>query len=114
MLQALMDRIEKQFAELPDNRKASPNQQYSVRDAAMSAFAVFMMQAPSFLAQQRDLQRTKGWNNAQSLFGVHQIPCDNQIRDTLDPIAPSHLSTLFWDVYAQLQVSPLLAKHRGI
>lgn len=27
---------------------------------------------------------TKGRSNAQSLFGVHQIPCDNQIRDLLD------------------------------
>ena len=114
MLQALMDRIEKQFAELPDNRKASPNQQYSVRDAALSAFAVFMLQAPSFLAQQRDLQRTKGRNNAQSLFGVHQLPSDNQIRNILDPIAPSHLSGLFWEVYAQLQAAQLLAQHTGV
>jgi hypothetical protein len=44
MLQALMDLIERQFAQLPDERKASPNRKYSVRDAALSAFAVFMMQ----------------------------------------------------------------------
>ena len=114
MLQAVVDRIEQQFAKLPDFRKASPNRKYSVRDAALSAFAVFMLQAPSFLAQQRDMQRTKGHNNAQSLFGVHQIPSDNQIRDILDPIAPSHLSTLFWDVYAQLQAAQLLTAHTGI
>ena len=114
MLQALIDRIEQQFAALPDFRKASPHQSYSVRDAALSAFAVFMMQAPSFLAQQRDLQRSKGRNNAQSLFGVHQIPSDNQIRNILDPIAPSHLSGLFWEVYAQLQAAQLLTRHTGI
>jgi hypothetical protein len=74
-------------------------------DAALSAFAVFMTQAPSFLAQQRDMQRTKGRNNAQSLFGVHQIPSDNQIRTILDPIAPSQLSELFWQLYAQLQAA---------
>jgi len=114
MLQVLVELIEKRLGELPDARKPSPNLKYSVRDSALSAFAVFMMQSASFLAQQRDVQRTKGWNNAQSLFGVHAIPCDNQIRETLDPIAPSHLSTLFWDVYARLQDSPRLAGHTGI
>ena len=114
MLQALVDLIERQFAQLPDERKASPNRKYSVRDAALSAFAVFMLQAPSFLAQQRDMQRTKGRNNAQSLFGVHQIPSDNQIRNILDPIAPNHLSALFWQVYAQLQAAQLLTAHTGI
>ena len=59
MLQALIDLIEKQFAELPDKRKASPNRKYSVRDAALSAFAVFMMQSPSFLAQQRTCNAAK-------------------------------------------------------
>jgi hypothetical protein len=114
MLQALVELIETNFAELPNYRKPSPNLKYSVRDAALSAFAVFMMQAPSFLAQQRDLQRTKGQNNAQSLFGVHAIPSDNQIRDILDPIAPSYLSKLFWQVYEQLQASQLLSGHTGI
>ena len=114
MLQALVELIKTNFAELPNYRKPSPNLKYSVRDAALSAFAVFMLQAPSFLAQQRDLQRTKGQNNAQSLFGVHEIPSDNQIRDTLDPIAPSYLSKLFWEVYEQLQASQLLRQHTGI
>jgi hypothetical protein len=114
MLQALVELIGTHFAQLPDYRQASPNQKYSVSDAALSAFAVFMTQAPSFLAQQRDMQRTKGRNNAQSLFGVHQIPSDNQIRDILDPIAPSQLSELFWQVYEQLQAAQLLTEHTGI
>src|ERR1700694_1261517 len=114
MLQALIDLIETQLAQLPDERKASPNRKYSVRDAPLSAFAVFMMQAPSFLAQQRDMQRRKGRNNAQSLFGVHQIPSDSQIRNILDPIAPSQLSELFWQGYAQLQAAQLLSAHTGI
>jgi hypothetical protein len=31
---------------------------------------------------------SKGRSNAQSLFGVHRIPSDNQIRDLLDAVAP--------------------------
>jgi hypothetical protein len=37
-----------------------------IRDAGLSAFAVFFMQAPSFLAHQRDMQRASGRNNANS------------------------------------------------
>ena len=44
---------------LPDHRTGQ-NTRYSLKDAALSAFAVFFMQAPSFLAQQQTLQRTHG------------------------------------------------------
>ena len=114
MFVAMVELIARELAQLPDYRKPSPNQTYQVRDAALSALAVFMMQSPSFLAQQRDMQRSKGRNNAQSLFGVHQIPSDNQIRNILDPIAPSYLSTLFWQAYEHLQAGQLLAQHTGI
>ena len=57
-------------------------------DVASSAFSVFFMQSPSFLAYQRDMQRRKGQNNARSLFGVERIPSDPQIRNLLDPVAP--------------------------
>jgi hypothetical protein len=36
------------------------------------------MQSPSFLDHQKHLQRTKGRNNAHTLLGVEDIPCDNQ------------------------------------
>ncbi len=37
------------------------------------------------------MQKQHGRNNAASLFGVHQIPCDNQIRNMLDPVPPETL-----------------------
>ena len=53
------------------------------------------MQSPSFLAQQQTIQQQRGRNNAQTLFGVTQIPSDNQIRNLLDPLPPKHLFPLF-------------------
>jgi hypothetical protein len=58
--------------------------QYEVSDAALSAFAVFFLQNPSFLAQQINLQKTQGKNNLHTLFGAYSNPCDNQIRRLLD------------------------------
>lgn len=34
------------------------------------------------------MQKQQGKNNALSLFGMHQIPSDNQIRHLLDPVPP--------------------------
>ena len=45
--------------QLPDQR-TRPNRIYEMADAALGAFAVFFMQSPSFLAHQRDMQRTPG------------------------------------------------------
>lgn len=87
--------------QLPDQRTGE-NTQYTIGDAALGAFGVFFMQCPSFLAYQRDMQRRKGCNNAQSLFGVTHIPSDPQIRNLLDPIAPQHLGAPFWAILERL------------
>ncbi len=114
MLDELISRVETHLAQLPDYRKPSPNLTYSMRDAALSALAVFCMQSPSFLAYQRDMQRLKGRNNAQSLFLVAHIPSDSQVRNLLDPVAPSQLSALFWTIFAWLEQRGLLRAHVGI
>ena len=85
---ALKGILHRRLAPLPDHRKASPNTRYALHDAALSAFGIFFTQSPSFLEYQRRLQHAKGHNNAHTLFDVEQIPCDNQVRTLLDPIAP--------------------------
>lgn len=71
----------------PDQRTGN-NITYSMHDIAMAAFSVFYTQNPSFLAHQKAMRQSKGKDNARTLFGIQQIPCDNHIRDVLDPIAP--------------------------
>jgi hypothetical protein len=87
--------------DLPDQRTGK-NRQHTIRDAALGAFGVFFTQTPLFLARQRDMQRRKGCNNAQSLCGVAQSPSDPQIRNLLDPIAPAYLRPPFWAVRQRL------------
>ncbi len=90
-------------AHLPDHRKPSPNTRYTMQDTALGAFGIFFTQSPSFLEYQRRLQASKGRHNAQTLFGVQKIPCDNQIRTLLDPIAPSHFDPIFLEVFQRLE-----------
>jgi hypothetical protein len=100
------------IADLPDHRKPSPNTRYTMQDAALGAFGIFFTQAPSFLEYQRRLQASQGRNNAQTLFGVQQIPCDNQIRTLLDPIAPSHFDPIVLAVFQRLEQHHLLDSFR--
>jgi len=101
-IDTLLRAFEPIFKQLPDHRTGR-NTTYSIPDAVLSAFAVFFMQSPSFLAQQQVVQRRQGRNNAQSLFGVAQIPSDNQVRNLLDPLWPERLFPLFdtcWQILA--------------
>jgi hypothetical protein len=64
------------------------------------------------LDYQRTLQQTQGQNNAYTLMGVEQIPCDNQVRTLLDPIAPSHFDRVFVEVFERLEQHRRLAHFR--
>lgn len=87
---------------------------YSMADAALGAFSVFFTQSPSFLDFQRTLQVTKGCNNALTLFGIQQIPCDNQIRNLLDPVPPAALLPVFGTVVEELHRGGHLDAYRCI
>src|SRR5688572_30631663 len=110
----LKDLLRQQIDVLPDHRKHGPNTCYSIQDAALGAFGVFFTQSPSFLEYQRHLQQTKGHNNACTLFGVETIPCNNQIRNLLDPMLPSALDGVYLEVFERLEQHGLLANFRGL
>jgi hypothetical protein len=69
----------------------------------MAAFSVFFMQCESFLEHQRQMHSRCGQDNAQSLFGLLQIPTTPQIRNILDGIAASGLFEVFTWVYQALE-----------
>jgi hypothetical protein len=97
---------------LPDVRKPSPNTRYTIQNAVLGAFGIFFMQSPSFLEYQRQLRHRQGHDNAQTLFGIEPIPCDNQIRTLLDPIAPHYFNPVFFEVFAHLEQQRLLDPFR--
>jgi len=98
---------------VPEHRKGR-NIQYRIVDAGLGAFSVFFMQSPSFLAHQRDMQRKKGQNNAQGLFGVERIPSDGQIRNLLDPVDVTQLHEPFWEIYHRLDDGGFLDAYGGV
>lgn len=108
----VVDSFRATLSSLPDKRTGK-NTRYEMLDAGLSAFSVFFTQTPSFLAHQRKMADTKGRSNAQTLFGVHQIPSDNHIRDLLDGISPTVMYPVFDDILQLLQATEQLSSFRS-
>lgn len=91
---SLIELIRAAFERLPDGRRESNATKFEMVDAGLSAFSVFFTQSPSFLDWQIRMQQSEGKNNASSMFGIHQIPSDAQVRNLLDPVPPETLFPL--------------------
>jgi hypothetical protein len=109
----LIERWRAVAAGLPDSRTGQ-NCFHTMADIASSAFAVFFTQCPSFLSFQQNMEKTSGRNNARSLFQIECIPCDNHIRQRLDPIEPSHLFNFFDDLHQGFEDAGLLEAMRAV
>ena len=109
----LIERWRAVVAELPDPRTGD-NTRYAMADIALSAFAVFFTQCPSFLSFQQNMEKARGRNNARSLFQVENIPTDNHIRQMLDPVEPRHLFRLFDDLHRAFAQTGLLEAMRAV
>jgi len=98
----LVKKIKEAARQFPDLRTGK-NTQYEMEDAVMGAFSVFFTQCASFLEYQREMKRSKGRSNAESLFEMAEIPSDSQIRVLLDPVDPENVRSIFRDVYNGLE-----------
>ena len=54
-----------------------------------------------------------GHNNAQSLFGIDQVPSHPHIRNLLDPIAPEHFAAPSSRVFEHLRDGDYLSAYQG-
>ena len=88
-------------ASLPDKRTGK-NIQYQMSDIVKAAFAVFFTQSPSFLARQKTLKKNKGRSNAETVFQMQKIPCNEHIRQMLDPVPPEHFYDEFHTILQQI------------
>jgi hypothetical protein len=112
-LDDITKQIRRTFAQFTDPRKGK-NTSYTMVDAGLSAFSVFFMQSPSFLEYQRSLDQWLGKNNAQTLFGVHDIPSDHQIRHLLDATEPGQVKPLFSYLFNALNQAGVVETYRSV
>lgn len=100
------------FQDLPEHRRGQ-NCVYRLADAAWAAFLVFFSQARSFLERRRDARRPTGHANAASLFGAGPTPTDPQIRNLLDPLAPSGFYQPFHLILQRLKTGGYLQAYQA-
>ncbi|HZC03066.1 MAG TPA: hypothetical protein VE844_17420, partial [Gammaproteobacteria bacterium] len=94
---ALLRSVQNVFCQVPDHRKGDA--EIPLRDALMSAFALFSLKSPSLLAF--DKERTEG--HLQRVYGIGRVPCDTSMREILDPVEPEHLRPAFKVGFRHLQ-----------
>ena len=106
----LINFLIQELDDLPDSRKPGNNTKYEISDAMMAAFSIFFTQSPSFLEHQRLMKNMKKKDNANSLFKIDKIPCDNQIRNLLDPLAAQTIYSVYQKIYQWLKEKKVLKK----
>ena len=100
---ALREYLNRAILGMKDPRLASNATKYSLVDAVLGAFSVFFMQSESFLEHQRHMESNQGKSNATTLFGMIKVPTVPQIRNILDGISATSLSSVFSCVYQALR-----------
>jgi hypothetical protein len=110
----LTELIHTTLKNLPDGRRPSNATTFEMIDAGLSAFSVCFTQSPSFLDWQIRMQQAHGKNNANSIFGVHQIPSIPQIRNLLDPVPPETLYPLMAGIGNALYDQGYLDSYRSV
>jgi hypothetical protein len=99
----LLSYLDQAVQQMTDPRQVSNATRYKLSDVILGAFSVFFMQCESFLEHQRQMQSRHGQDNAQSLFGVENIPSSPQIRNVLDEVEAQGLFEVFFQVYGALR-----------
>lgn len=92
-LEAIIELLATTFGELEDPR-AADQLPYPLRDTVMSGFALMFFQHPSLLQFQRAMQQKRRRCNLQTIFGMHEVPSDTQMREILDGVEPEPLRGL--------------------
>jgi len=96
------------LSSLPDPR--SGEVEFPLADVLMSAFAMFSLKDPSLLAF--DLRRSNPSDNFRTIYGIHRVPCDSQMRAILDPVDPSGLRIPFLEIFRRLQRAKVLKRQQ--
>lgn len=88
---------------IPEVRSNLKNVQISMKDAGMSAYAMFSLKSPSLLSFQEKVLSQEEGRNIKSLYGIKNIPSDTQMRAILDPVLPQSIAPAFKKIFTEVQ-----------
>jgi hypothetical protein len=98
----MMNMLSTRCAHIPDTRHPE-RIDYSLHDTLMSGFAMMFFQHPSLLEFQRKMQQRRSRCNLETIFGVHEVPSDTQMREILDGVPVEWLRQVFPELFAKVR-----------
>jgi hypothetical protein len=101
-LEALIDMLSTRFTYIPDTRHPE-RIDYSLHDTLMSGFAMLFFQHPSLLEFQRKMKQRRSRCNLETLFGVHEVPSDTQMREILDGVPVELVRQVLPELFAKVR-----------
>lgn len=101
-LEATIQVLSTTFGHMVDTRQAE-HVTYSLHDTLMSGFAMLFFQHPSLLEFQRKMKQRRGRCNLETIFGVHEVPSDTQMREILDGVPPELLRQVLPELFAKVR-----------
>jgi hypothetical protein len=101
-LEAIVDLLAITFGDVDDSR-AAEQLSYSLHDTLMSGFAVMFFQHASLLQFQRAMAKKRQRCNLQTIFGVHAIPSDTQMREILDEVEPESIRSVLPQLWEKVR-----------
>ena len=114
-LEAMIELLSAHFGLIPDP-PATDRVNYSLHDTLMSGFAMLFFQHASLLEFQRKMQQHRGRCNLETIFGVHEVPSDTQMREILDGVPPELLRQVLPALFEKVRRAgwaERIAKHRA-
>jgi len=101
-LEAIVDLLATTFGDVDDSR-AAEQLSYSLHDTLMSGFALMFFQHASLLQFQRAMEKKRRRCNLQTMFGVHEVPSDTQMREILDEVQPESLRSVLPQLWEKVR-----------
>jgi hypothetical protein len=101
-LEAMVALVSQSFTPIPDPR-APDRVDYSLHDTLMSGFAMMFFQYPNLLEFQRKMKQRRHQCNLETIFGVHEVPSDTQMRDILDGVPVELLRPLLPALFEKIR-----------
>jgi len=101
-LEAIVDLLATTFGAVDDPR-AAEQLSYPLHDTLMSGFAVMFFQHASLLQFQRAMEKKRRRCNLQTMFGVHEVPSDTQMREILDEVQPESLRSVLPQLWEKVR-----------
>jgi len=101
-LEAMIDVLSTRFAHIPDIRQPD-RVDYSLHDTLMSGFAMMFFQHPSLLEFQRKMKQRRSRCNLETIFAVHEVPSDTQMREILDGVPVELLRPVLPELFAKVR-----------